>query len=71
MSQIAVIVPQEDLLPENDTQELWVQNGRLEALRGYLKRRKKRMYDSVDIGDVESILGWDEECRKFGHPSEE
>lgn len=67
---VGLVVPQEELLPENDTQELWMIYGRAEALKAVLNRRRKRMYDNMDLTDIEDIMGWTE-CRKFGHPSEE
>lgn len=60
-----------ELLPENDNQELWMIYGRAEALRAMVKRRRKRMYDSMDMTDIEDIMGWSEECRHCGHPASE
>ena len=68
---VGLIVPQEELLPENDNQELWMIYGRAEALRAMVKRRRKRMFDNMDLVEIEDIMGWSEECRHCGHPSED
>lgn len=63
------------LVPETDTQELWEMNGRREARRAYLKRRKRANIDNVSIGIVEAIMGYEEEikteCRRCGHTAKE
>lgn len=43
--------PQE-LIPENDTQELWEQNGRIKALLAYAELREE-----MTVGEIKAILG--------------
>lgn len=45
------------LVPENDTQELWQLEGRVDALRSWLKSRRVDENDKVYINDVLAIIG--------------
>lgn len=68
-----LIVPVEHLRPEDDTQELWMEYGRIEALKGFLRATRRKNEYVVSIADVEGIMGFHEEerCRRCGHPSSE
>lgn len=70
---IGLIVPEEHLRPEDDTQELWMEYGRAEALRGLLRAKRKRHEPLVSIEEIEGIMGFYDEdrCRRCGHPSSE
>lgn len=58
MAEISVNVPASAVLvPENDTQELWQLEGRIEALRGYLANRRTSTLSTVYIDDVLAIIG--------------
>ena len=58
MAEISVNVPESAVLvPENDTQELWQLEGRIEALRGYLKARRTTPLCTVYVDDVLAIIG--------------
>lgn len=61
----------EMLRPEDDTQELWELCGRAEALHGLIRRKHRMELKAIDLGEVEAVMGWEECCRKCGHPSEE
>ena len=65
-------LPTELRLPvEPDEQELWELKGRTEALHGLIKRKHRMELKSIEIGEVEAAMGWDECCRKCGHPASE
>ena len=67
---IAINIMEPELRPEDDTQELWMEYGRAEALRGFLRAKHKRHEPLVSIEEIEGIMGFEEECcRKCGHPS--
>lgn len=58
MADISVNIPESAILtPENDTQELWQLEGRIEALRGYLANRRTSTLSTVYIDDVLAIIG--------------
>ena len=58
MSNISVHVPETAILrPEDDTQELWQLEGRIEALRSYLMNRRTSTLSTVYIDDVLAIIG--------------
>ena len=70
---IGLVIPDTpELRPEDDVQELWMEYGRVEALRGYLRAKKKKSELLVSIDEVDGIMGFDEyRCRRCGHPSSE
>lgn len=58
MSEISINVPESAVLtPENDTQELWQLEGRIEALRSFLKSRRVDADDKIFIDDALAIIG--------------
>lgn len=59
------------LIPETDQQELWELSGRVNSLRSMVNRRRRQTYSSIDLEDVEAIMGWDEPVRRNGHPATE
>lgn len=50
-----------EMVPENDTQELWQITGRLEAVKGYLLRRRTTSLATVYVDDVLAMLGFEPE----------
>ena len=60
MSEIKLNVPESALVPENDLQELWMLNGRVEALRGLIESKESKQ-DSDPLfyaSDIKAIMGW-------------
>lgn len=50
---------------------IWELSGRAEALHGIIRRKRRMELRSIDLGEVEAVMGWDECCRKCGHPANE
>lgn len=69
---IAINVMESDLRSEDDSQELWMERGRVNALKGFLRAKRRNSDALVSIDEVEGIMGFEEErCRRCGHPASE
>ena len=71
---IGLVIPDTpELRPEDDTQELWMEYGRAEALKGFLRAKRRKNDFVVSVDEVEGIMGFYDEdrCRRCGHPSSE
>ena len=59
---VALNVPKDELLPENDTQELWKLCGRVEALRGMILAKMEKDPNPLFYGkDICAVMGWKHE----------
>lgn len=45
------------ILPENDTQELWELNGRVEAIKGACRHALAEGFSSIDAMEILMMLG--------------
>ena len=56
---VTLNVPKDELLPENDLQELWMLNGRVEALRGMIMTKMENDANPLFYGkDICTVMGW-------------
>ena len=56
---VTLNVPKDELLPENDLQELWMLNGRVEALRGMIMTKMEHDTNPLFYGkDICAVMGW-------------